>query len=314
MKKGVLLVLFVAVLFVGCSGRVPGGDEPRDTEAILREVQTGTQGVGVSLVDNYPPPVIYDENELIAVVEVQNKGNHNLNQQDCFVQITGFDPSIIRGDFATVRSCADTLEILDGKNVYNTKGGMNQLEFSSSNIQLPDNVFEYQPRLNVVTCYNYQTNANPSVCVDPLLYQVTEEQRTCKPQDVSMGGGQGGPVGVSYVGVDMVGNKAIFEVTVQNFGTGRVLNPNADIRSCAQTALEYRDLDKVEYAVQMSAGNLIDCKPRDGVVRLDKNKGKIVCSFEVPNGAAFETPLQVQLSYSYIDSFMKQIKVVDTPH
>ncbi len=308
-----MAVLLISLVFIASCNRVPAGERPRDTAAILRQVQTGTQGVEISFLQNYPPAQVYDQNELIALVEVKNRGNHNLEATDCFIQISGFDPNIILGGFNQPRSCAENIGTLEGKDVYNVEGGANQIEFKSSTITLPPDVFEYKPILNVVSCYNYQTIANPSVCLDPLFYQVTAEQRTCTPRDVAMGGGQGAPVGVSLVGVDMVGRKAIFEINVENFGTGRVLSPYSDIRSCGQASLAYTDLDKVGYDVQMTGGSLLDCKPRDGLVRLTNNMGKIVCQFDVPGASAFETPLTVNLNYNYIQSFKKQIQIVKTP-
>ncbi len=319
MKRGlqrtfqVILSLSILLIIVSCRGRVAAGDEPIDTATSLRLVQAGTQGVEISLLNNYPPPLIYDQNELIALVEVKNKGNHDLQPQECFVQITGFDPNIIGGGFDQPRSCAENLGTLEGKNVYNTQGGTNQLEFISSSIILPNNVYEYNPNLNFLACYNYRTKANPLVCVDPLFFQVTAEQKSCLPKDVPMGGGQGAPVGISYVGVDMVGRKAIFEITVRNFGTGRVLAPFSDIRSCGHSSLEYTDLDKVAYTAQLSGGSIIDCKPQDGLVRLVNNLGKIICQFDLLGASAFETPLQIELDYNYIQSFPRQVKIIKTP-
>ena len=318
MKKSVKVtiqaILLISILLIVSCNRVPAGEKPRDTAAILQQVQTGTQGVEISILPNYPPAQVYDQNELVAIVEIKNRGNDDLEANDCFIQISGFDPNIILGGFNQPRSCTENAgSILEGKNVYNLEGSANQLEFKSSTITLPPGVFDYKPKLNFVTCYNYQTIANPSVCIDPLFYQVTAEQRTCTPHDVVMGGGQGGPVGVSLVGVDMVGRKAIFEINVKNFGSGRVLSPYSDLRSCGQASLEYTDLDKVGYDVQMTGGSLLDCKPRDGLVRLTNNLGKIICQFDVPGASAFETPLTVKLNYNYIQSFQKGIQIVKTP-
>lgn len=249
----------------------------------------------------------------MTIVEVKNKGNHDLTQQDCFVQITGFDPNIIRGGFNIPRSCAENVNILEGKNVYNVEGSSNQLEFRAPTVNLPSGVFEYNPVLNFVTCYNYHTTASPSVCVDPLFYQVTSQQKTCLPHNVGTGGGQGAPVGISYVGVNMVGSKAIFELNVVNYGTGRVLSPYAGIQNCGEASVSYTDLDKVGYKVQLSGGSLIDCKPRDGFVRLVNNQGKIVCQFSIPGASAYETPLLVDLDYSYIQSYQKPVKIIKTP-
>lgn len=313
----VLLVVFLFVL-TACGPRVPAGDDPQDTAAALRRASTGTQGVQLNLFPDIPPTTIYDQNELVALLEVRNRGVHDLNQEDCWVQITGFDPNIITGGFGLPRSCGENVGVLDGKDIYNQEGGFNQLEFYSSNVRLPDGVFEYSPNLNFVTCYNYQTRANPSVCIDPLLYQIAREQKACDyRRAIVTGGGQGGPVGVSNVNVDMIGgqgaSRAIFEINIRNFGNGRVLSPQTDIRSCGDAQLRFTDFDRIAYSVSLSGGSLIDCKPLDGFVRLNNNNGKIICTFNINQASAFETPLLVELDYNYLESQQREIRIIKTP-
>ena len=119
----IISVLLMLLLLISCKGRVAAGEEPRDTAAALKLVQTGTQGVEISLLNNYPPPQIYDQNELVAIVEVNNKGNYDLEREQCFIQITGFDPNIVLGGLNTPRSCSENICVLEGKNVYNGGGG-----------------------------------------------------------------------------------------------------------------------------------------------------------------------------------------------
>ncbi|PIN73456.1 hypothetical protein COV20_04495 [Candidatus Woesearchaeota archaeon CG10_big_fil_rev_8_21_14_0_10_45_16] len=315
-KRGVpfILVFVVLVLLVAGCGRVPGGANARDTAALAREAQSGTQGVELEIQPNFPPATVYDLNDLTALVEVKNKGNFNLERQDCFVQITGFDPNIIRGGFGLPQPCSQSTNTLEGKNVYNIEGGFDQLEFTSPAIQLPDNVGEYNPTLQFVSCYNYQTHASPLVCVDPLFYQVSADQKTCQPRDVSTGGGQGAPVAVTNVNVDMIGqNRAVFEISIANLGGGTVLSPGAGIQNCGGAVLSRQDLNKVQYEVRLSGQSPLNCKPRDGTVLLNNNQGKIVCTFNIPGTLAYETPLQINLQYSYLDSQSRTLRIVKTP-
>jgi hypothetical protein len=318
MKKSVIrlivIVLLVSSLLLlsSCKGRVAGGENPIDTATAARMVQTGTQGLELRILPNTPPAVMYDQNELITIVELNNRGNSDLYPQDCFVQITGFDTNILRGDISTPKMCSESLDILEGKNLYNVYGGVNMLEFRAPNVQLPFGVFEYTPNLNFLTCYRYHTMANPQVCLDPLFYQITSEQKNCIPHGIGMSG-QGGPVGVNYVGVNMVGGQAIFEISITNFGTGRVLHPDADISRCGETSLEYEDVDKVRYDVSLMGGSPVNCKPSDKIVRLTNGNGKMVCRFNINGNVAFETPLLIDLDYSYIQSQTKQVKIVRTP-
>lgn len=309
-----MVVLVIALFVVSCT-RVPAGERPQDTAAVLKAVQSGTQGVVVKPTAHFPPATVYDQTELVMIVDVNNRGNHNLERQDCWIQVTGFDPNIIRGSWMSPRSCAENSgdSQLEGKNVYNLEGGFNQIEYKSSNIDLPENVYEYNPTLNILACYNYHTKASPQVCVDPLFYQVSSEQKTCLPHDVTLGGGQGAPVGVSYVGVDMVGNRAIFEMNIVNHGTGRVVSPDAHLQDCGTGQIEYQDLDKVKFEIKMQGGSVISCKPSDNYVRLVNGRGKIVCSFQIEGTFAYETPLLIDLDYGYIDSYKQPIKIIDTP-
>jgi hypothetical protein len=316
MKKRsfILLVLLLFSLFlVSCRTTGPG-DTPTDVAAAAKQVQTGTQGVEFNVIPNYPPSTIYDSSELLTFIELKNKGNFNLEPQNCFVQITGFDPNIIKGNFNQPQSCASGIGgPLEGKSLYNLQGGIHQLEFNSPDITLPAGVFEYTPKLNILACYNYHTTANPAVCVDPLFYQITSEQKACVPTDVSMGGGQGAPIGISYVNIEMMGGRAIFEINVRNFGSGKVLSPFTDIRTCGLGGISYQDLDKVAYNVQLTGGTLIDCKPQGGFIRLNNGAGKIICNFNIAGTTAYETPLLVDLDYSYVNSIQKQIQIIKTP-
>lgn len=321
MKKSVgkialtLAALTLFLLLISCKGIVPAGERPQDTAAVLKAVQTGTQGIEIVQVPNYPPDTIYDQNELVALIEVHNRGNHDISPPDCFVQITGMDPNIVGGDFTHPKSCATGLDVLEGKNVYNTEGGVNQLEFRLTNVQLPDQVYEYNPKYNIVSCYNYITNANPQVCVDPLFYQISSQQKSCTPKNVALGGGQGAPIGVSYVNVNMIGNQqAVFEINIVNQGGGVVVSPDSLLQNCGSNSITYNDLNKVRFNVEMKSGGVaLNCKPRDDFVRLVNNQGKIVCTASIRSGAAYETPLSIELSYGYIKSVQKQLRIVKTP-
>jgi hypothetical protein len=315
MKRGVFIALFVIILMLAVScNRVPGGENPRDTGAILTKVATGTHGIKINVLPNYPPTTIYDQNELIAVVDIENRGNVDIEPQDCFVQIVGQDPNIIQGSFNVPQRCTGDNTVLEGKNVYNTEGGISQIEFEAQNIQLEEGVFEYEPTLRFMACYNYETQASPLVCVDPKRYAVTRDQQPCTPKDVSLGGGQGAPVAVTYVGVDMIGKeRAVFDITIKNKGGGTILSPTTGIQNCGGGTLARTDIDRVFYDVRLGPNSPVSCSPNSREVQLRNGGGKVRCTFNVPGGVAYETPLKINLQYSYIDSLTKKIRIVKTP-
>ena len=312
MKKEVMLVsiLLVSIFLSSCGNQIAGGEKAVDTTTALKQVQTGTQGLQMKFLSNYPPANLYDTTEFFAVAEVWNKGNYDFKPGDCFVSLTGYDKNILRGIYNR-QSCVSGSN-LQGKKLHNLKGSFNQIEFKSSTIALPPGVNEYNPTLNLVSCYEYKTLATPMVCVENSLYQVTSKQKSCMVRDITGAGGNGGPVGVKYVDVEMAGNKAIFSIDIQNYGTGRIVSPLTSLSNCPDT-LKYSDFDKVGYAVSLSGGSLISCKPSDGYVRLNNNQGKILCSFNIGNTQSYQTPLTIKLDYNYMDSLRKSVRIIKTP-
>jgi len=314
MKRGVVIALVCAMLLLtSCGQQDNRQNTPQDDAARLQILKTGVQGVQTRILPNYLPPIIYDSNPITMAVEVYNKGNYPLQPQDCYVKVMGFDPNIIRGSFNRIAPCSEGQGTLDGRELYNVEGTFNHIEFDSTDITLPQGLREHSPTLNILTCYNYETVAQNDVCLDPLFYDITPEQKACIPQDIGMAGGEGGPVGVDFIGVDMIGGKAIFEINVRNYGSGRVLSPNTDIRTCGTGGLTVQDFNRVQYSVSLPGGNVPDCKPRDGFVRMNNGLGKILCTAQIPSGSAYKTPITIDLDYGYIESLQQPIRIVQTP-
>ena len=309
MKKEVIVTLLIITLFLTSCGYKPSaGETPLESSASQKQANTGTQGVEFKFIKNYPPKTIYDTTSFQGIVEVWNKGNFDLKAGDCFLELIGYDKNIMR--MYSRQACISS-GTLEGKKAHNLKGSYNQVEFKSSSITLPTGVTHYSPTLNLVACYEYKTEANPMVCVENSLYQVSSAQKSCQVKDVSSGG-QAAPVSVSYVDVEMAGNKAIFAITIKNSGKGRIISPLTSLANCPNT-LQYSDFDQVGYSVRLSGGSLISCKPTNRYVRLTNNVGKIICSFNIGNTPAYETPLMVDLDYNYMQYLKKPIEIIKTP-
>ena len=287
--------------YADCNQKFGDGFECVDGACIevVEEEFSGIEGIVLTVDPSNPPQSIIDQETIVALIDIENKGGYEVGAEDCFVRMTGFDYSILNFGPGVTQSCSGNLESLSG-------GESIELNFEG-NINLPLGVLNYTPELNFIACYRYHTGASPNVCVDPLFYQISTEPNICVPQDINMQGGQGAPVGVSYVGVDMIGDKAIFEINVENFGAGTVLSSSVNIQGCTQT-INYNDFNKVDYNVQLSGGTLDHCLPNN-FVNLNNNKGKIVCSFDVVGNVAFETDLIIDLDYKYIESKVKPVAI-----
>lgn len=307
MKRVIIVVMLLLV--IACTPRQP--ENAQQLAAVTQYVRSGTRGVEMNFVQNVPPRQIYDTSDLVVLLELRNLGNYDLGReqfQQCIVQLGGYDKSIVRG-INERQTCGD----LPGKSEFVLDGGFNTVEFESSSILLPPDVDTYEPPLVATACYEYRTVAAPQVCIDPDFFEITATQRACNVRDFGVSGGQGGPVGITSVNVDMVGRKAIFQIEVANLGLGRVVSPRASITQCPG-GLRYKDFDEVQYHVELAGAHLVKCAPQDQLLRLGNGRGKFVCTFDVGSVPAYETPLRVELNYNYMQSIRAPLQIIRTPN
>jgi hypothetical protein len=190
----------------------------------------------------------------------------------------------------------------------------------------------------VTACYEYQTIANPVVCIDPKLYDPFPYERACSVQSVTLASGQGAPVSVDKIETDMMKGKVLFKIAISNKGgtsaattktsilsrnvpqTGRkgtVLSSHSSVVNDCPFNLDYNDYNIVDYFVDMTGGSIIKCSPEidgDQRIRLVDGKGTIYCYFTVPeNQPAYTTPLNIVLDYNYMESVSKNVQIIKTP-
>ncbi|MBI4153082.1 hypothetical protein HY497_01045, partial [Candidatus Woesearchaeota archaeon] len=196
-----LFIIGLLIFVLACAQQRP--EDIQEVSAVSKYVRSGNQGLEMNFLENTPPRQIYDNADLVGVLELNNLGNYDLDENKCFIQFGGFDQNIVRGVNAR-QVCGE----LPGKSEFLVDGGYGTVEFKSSNILLPLDVDIFHPDVVATACYEYQTIASPQVCIDPAFFEVSREQRVCEVRDFSLGGGQGAPVAVTFVDVDMVRNRA----------------------------------------------------------------------------------------------------------
>jgi hypothetical protein len=311
MKRGslvsVALILLIIVAF-GCTRR-PGTEADQSPEEVYR----GTEGLKMSFVRNMPPTRLYDTTSLNILLELENKGASDLSGSNCRLYLSGYDEKIIRG-IDKDKICSTSLE---GKSILNPEGGFNTQQFSTDIIDLPDYLDKLPQKILVTACYKYQTKASPVVCIDPHLYEIGPIERACTVQDVTLGGGQGAPVAVTGVDVEMAGKDRVsFNIKVSDVGGGTPLYRGANVFTSCPYDIDPNDYNVINYDVDMTGGQRVRCAPEiegDQRVRLVNGRGTIFCTFRISGDSAYSTPLRVELDYNYMDSVSKDIEIIKTP-
>ena len=114
-----LLLLFLA-LNSGCSGK-------KDTQKVIEELRTGTDGISLNFLPNNPPSVVYaDQQKFDVVLEVNNRGAYPQVDDPVTslgkIYLGGYDSNIliVNPNFFDLKPIE-----LQGKSMVNLKGGAN---------------------------------------------------------------------------------------------------------------------------------------------------------------------------------------------
>lgn len=309
-KRGLIVIIAVIVLVLivsGCDRRKINPDE-----RIRQDVFRGTEGLYMRFVPDLPPTRIYDAGALNILAELENRGTADVSGTNCYAHLSGYDETIIRG-MDREKYCGPNLW---GKSSVYPEGGFDTIEFKTDYVRLPFGVDSLKQKFILTTCYDYETIASPIVCIDPNLYKVRALKEACTVRDVTVSGGQGAPVAVTRVDVDMLGrDKVAFRIHIRNVGGGTVLRRGISLagrgsNSCPYN-LDYDDYNIIDYDIRMSGGTLESCSPDQA--RLIDNEASIFCKFWVSGDNSYTTPLQIGLGYSYMDSISKTVDIIKTP-
>lgn len=327
MKRNLALTLIVIIVITLSGCQLFSSDRAATT--VDTEYHKGTQGIYMTFVKNNPPSLIYDfENtgrsgavgsigtgsgEVIVMIELRNKGAYPITNGNLY--LSGFDNQIIQGLSSAARQFS-----IDGKSRFNSEGGFNVITLptdgSAGSIILPRGVDNIQQNVIVHACYNYKTESAPVICIDPDPYREIGV-KACRSTDMISGlaGGQGAPVVITRVEEEMAPGKVFLKIYVSNVGGGTVLN-QATIGDCPYQ-VKYKDIGDVHYTVTANtlggtARSTGTCEPKEKLKLID-GKGMIYCSFDAAiTGSAYKTPLQIELTYGYMDSISKQFEIRST--
>jgi len=310
-----MVVMFLLFFSFGCT--------PKTGETGV-DYRKGTQGIVMNFMTDMPPARMYDNMPIDLVVEIRNKGAYpqpnpitgwavnviNPNARGIgTLYLSGFDDTIIVGMPKKM-----DISPLEGKNIYNLEGGYDVILFRGNIINFDiRNTDNYNANFLITSCYNYETIASQTVCIDPEPYSTKQKTRVCVvPPSYSLSGGQGAPVAVTKVEETVLLNKIQFKIYIKNLGDGYVIDKNRLNIDCPYS-LDYTNLDKVYVSGRVS-GYSLSCKPNNPI-RLINGEGNMICTIPKPamSKSAYTTPLQIKLEYGYTSSIQKSVEILNSP-
>lgn len=289
-KKILLVILLVIVSFsFGCSSNNSTG---------YTNFRTGSTGLSLRFLPYSPPLTIYDNENVDFIIEISNKGAHDINMGKLF--LSGFDRNIIN-----IYENYHPFESIEGKSEYNSQGEKLIVDrYAGTKISLPYGVEEHSSPIEAIACYEYQTIASFPICID--ANPRVSKHDGCFASDVS-GSSQGGPISVSHIDVESGTGKMRFVITLKNVGQGDLI----DYNSCP-FGYKYNEMNNIKsYSVDIS-GVTLECQPDNNNIKMDDmGQARIYCKAGNlnENQAAYLTPITIKLNYDYKDSTSTSVRI-----
>jgi len=310
MKKIMKITTIIALIFVSLSFLTACGQTSEGNSGV-GEYRRGTEGLELEFMPNSPPHVIYAEDGSFPItIEIKNRGVYpgegdgTLNANIYYI---GFDNQIVTNLNQESFSFAEE----EAKTRFNPEGGI-VIVSSEANIDTTfftaSKIDTYDANIVAALCYPYKTFASVGVCVDPNPNRDSSLD-ACEP-GLTGSGSQGAPISVSSVDSVAQKGKARFVITITNSGGGSVIK-ESELGRCTDVELDRADLDKVTVtSASLSNGIPVTCTP-SGEVSLINGKATVVCKAEGLDDSipAFETILQLQLSYGYKKTIHRNVQI-----
>lgn len=314
MKRQILTVILIVSLIIlsSCTGT-----RNREGERISeRDYRRGTQGLELEFMDNAPPDKIYAGNDMDIIIEVRNLGAYpDTDSFDGKLELYGFDEKAFSGERWDGGNFLSS--DLQGRSQFSPQGGREAKRYHIDRVYTLFNSEFYEPTIVAAACYKYRTIAEPLVCIDPEPYSIFDEEKVCTIRQAGETyrlTSQGAPVAVTRVEEEITSNNIHFSIYIDNVGDGKVIDEN--VRNDCPFDLDYNDVDRVLVRAKLPFDSSPKCQPRgdyrDPVILDENGKGFIFCTFRKPaSKSAFETVLQIQLDYRYMDWIEKEIKIIN---
>jgi hypothetical protein len=138
-------------------------------------------------------------------------------------------------------------------------------------------------------------------------------------KDVALGGGQGAPVAVTKIEEEVLRDRVLFKIYVQNVGGGDTIWNQVPLNDCLKSGLGLDAFNKVIIQADMGGAPSVPLTCNPNPVRLTNNQGFTLCSIGLSQlgvtdaTQAFTALLNIKLSYNYRNSIQKPVEIRKTP-
>lgn len=333
-KSFLIITLILLIVLTSCTS--PLVNRGKINRMATQNFFEGTQGLVLDFVDQAPPTEIYETSDFDVQVFISNKGAFSLF--DHYVAKTKLIYDSSKATKITDKTVGyyrdaytkNGIVLLYGKSYYYPSGEQNYFpidRFRASEVR--DGFETTNLDFSVSICYPYETVFAESICIDSDPQKIDIRNDACQAQDKTYSKGQGAPVEITAVDVQMIPRGSFvqprFIIYVDNAADGIVYDfqesalekVSVEINSRMEDRYTCGDMSKARPNMMQIEAYLGEEKLDCSAPVLKAEDTRIECQLsesKIPgNVANYMTSLRINLKYFYtqIYSTKTEIKQVD---
>ncbi len=333
-KRMYIFLIIISLLLISC--------KRADVQTkVITNFKTGVQGLEFKFLENAPPKEIYytEKTRVPIGLEMRNKGAEKAYGVIAFnfdgykgIVKENLDSTIYYGE-DLFRIASSENSFLEGKSAKNPNGDIMTFSVLAEPSLLNPQAEQFKSAIIATACYDYQTEFTPEVCIDTDIFNTKPIAKVCKVKDIASSSGQGAPVSIEKVEVQMLpsgkGISPYFVITLRNVGKGEVIRYQKYQEVCSQKSssdLNNFNIVRVSAFIAGKEINRLDCLPKRselikdpfeeeglfGYARFKDKVATVTCRYlgEIPaNAGNYVTKLRILAEYGYTESISKEVLI-----
>ena len=293
--RHIILMVCLILVLAGC-------EQETTSTAKGKTFIGGTEAIEFNFMEGSPPPEVYDGGNFPfeVTLNVENKGEYDVNKDEIKFQLIGFYPEDFNADAASLTGITPDEDLAgayidsEGNQI---PGGITYVNFPELNYigQLKGNN-EFPIRAEV--CYEYGTKSQTDLCILRDLTKTSD--KVCEVNEQKVVESSSSPIQIENFEESVAGtNKITFSFEVVHRGTGLISKD-----AVCSDALVDKNKVKVTVSGIEDLGTLT-CSGIDeeGYVTLYGGKRLVRCTIDLNDrGSDFEKKVYIDLEFYYAEN------------
>ncbi|MBT3583218.1 hypothetical protein HN924_01395 [Candidatus Woesearchaeota archaeon] len=316
MKTVYVALIFSLVLLVsGCVDYLPSIGGGTDNVGVVGFVG-GDNGVVVSFVGNNPPARVFQNNNFNVVLQLENKGENDIDAGDIRVLISNMQ------NFGLEDNIVKYNENLIPKRIKTEAGfipgGIDYISFDDVAYSGPAMITEDSPiSIAVDVCYPYKTTAVADICITR-----ERDETVCDPFGKPSVQTSSSPILIT--GITQMSNGLIrtdsddvlldIRIDFEMVGDGEIYNSDSTCSELVIDDINVITIDQITLGADIYNNDNVTklCGYNDNKIGLDEDgNGFVICSIMVPNVPFdFEDRFTITTSYMHTQLLTQKIAVM----